>query len=602
MNCTHCGKIILDFMNYCPYCGHLEGNPVNTVDIVQEKEAIESLFQDEQYDRILEHAIQGSNIAKSYYVNYVLWMADQSQITDDEEFINNLKQKGNTSIFPMTALGIYLFYHGKKGFLGITNDDAIDKGRGIIQKSSDNGEPAAMTIVAEWLLTGDNVTKDEFSAYRMMKSAAEAGYPPAIYQLGIWHYKGIGGISKNKEQGFSLIEKAAFLGDVSAYQMISKKHDNWFKEELETAITSDDLLEIYKLITRQNQNSDDEFSTDWKREYNQCVNVNDYVALYKKIKKSNADNENIPNLLNWIELLLTNLLDLPLNETNIEDTLKIKADTEKALHLAEQYTCPQHFLHFKDDLKKLQLSFDDEVMSWLMEDVSLILRPKCKSQVSAYLSYLKSREKAVKATETIGNAIGGFIATIIISTIISVFFLPAGIIFFALVTIGHLMQQKEKSDFKKMNKTSRSDYLLINSLVGYGYSPIEPWMTEEVKYYEGDEYQNNIPSVLQQKEDKMKKSSANSKDGTSKAQEIHTSNSNASQHSPRAPITSKNENQEGEFEKIICLSCKRENICKTKFCKHCGASLVKELMCANCGSLLKSGMKFCSKCGTKISL
>ena len=61
-----------------------------------------------------------------------------------------------------------------------------------------------------------------------------------------------------------------------------------------------------------------------------------------------------------------------------------------------------------------------------------------------------------------------------------------------------------------MHRKSRDDYLLINSLVGYGYSPIEPWMIDAVKYYEGDEYYNSVPSILHQ-EDKKSKPSATKK-------------------------------------------------------------------------------------------
>ena len=501
MNCKNCGKIISDFMNFCPYCGHLEGKTVSINNIAKDKENIETLFQEERYDEILEYAIQGSNIAKSYYINYVISMADEPQWTDDEDFKNNLKKRKN-SLFPTTALGVYLFYHGKKGFLGITDDASIDNGRNLIQQNARNDEPAAMTIFAKWLLHGEGVDKDAFSAYRMMKAAAEKDYPPAIYQLGTWHYDGIEGISKNEEHGYELVEKAAFLGDVSAYEMIAKKHTGWFEESLGIAISTESLADIFKMITHQIQYNSNEECVDWKIEYDKCMCSNDFVALYKKIKKANAE-KNL-NLLIWLRLLLSNLLDLPLNDTNVENVLKIKADTEKALRLVEQYTCPQHFLHFKDDLKKLRLKFDDEIMERLMGDVSLILRSKCKRQASTYVSYLKSREEDKKAKDTKGGFIGG----IIISIIVGIFFLPAGIILGVLFVLGKLLYMKDQLNFKKISNSSRNDYLLINSLIGYGYSPLEPWMIDEIKYYVGDEYQNEVPSILQQNSEFCAKYSA----------------------------------------------------------------------------------------------
>ena len=93
------------------------------------------------------------------------------------------------------------------------------------------------------------------------------------------------------------------------------------------------------------------------------------------------------------------------------------------------------------------------------------------------------------------------------------------------------MQQKEKIDFKKMHRKSRDDYLLINSLVGYGYSPIEPWMIDAVKYYEGNEYYNSVPSILHQ-EDKKSKPSATKK-ATTKTIAINTEYQNQSEPNSR---------------------------------------------------------------------
>jgi tetratricopeptide (TPR) repeat protein/archaellum biogenesis ATPase FlaH len=50
-----------------------------------------------------------------------------------------------------------------------------------------------------------------------------------------------------------------------------------------------------------------------------------------------------------------------------------------------------------------------------------------------------------------------------------------------------------------------------------------------------------------------------------------------------------------------CPHCQAENREKAKFCKECGKSLAKELICTNCGESNPLGSKFCDGCGRPLA-
>lgn len=575
-------------MNFCPYCGHLEGKKAATNNHGKDKETLELMYQKKQFDEIFENAASGNIIAKYYYIAYVMTMADRSHLADDKEFTESFKTRIESGCtFSESALGIYLYCRGKKTFLGVTDDSLINKGRKLIQRSSDNGEPASRVIVAEWLLHGDGVTKNVGEAYREMKAIAEEGYPHAMYKLGLWHYQGIEGISKDEQRGYEFVEKAAFWGDFTARNQIREKNNAWFDQDLKSALSDEDLMEIDKLITHQDRCDYFFYDASWKDEYDKCTRAKDFLSFYKTLPQDKTGNKNVAPFLEWIELLIANLLDLPINKSNIENALKIKADTEKALNLAEQYTCPQHFLHFKDDIKKLELHFDDEVIAWLLNRISILLRPKCQKEVAKYINYLETRGKDIKAKDTKGGVLGG----IIIAVIIGIFFWPAGIAFGALVLIGKLMYTNDQVKFQMTSRTSKEDYLLINSLIGYGYSPFEPWMVNEIEYYEGDEYSNNVPSILQKQRNVGENFSGGETDSenTKNGPQIEEAPLSQNQTSPK---------DNGEYSILVCPSCKRENKNNAKFCGYCGTSLT-DILCPQCSKKINKNQKYCPFCGIR---
>jgi len=48
---------------------------------------------------------------------------------------------------------------------------------------------------------------------------------------------------------------------------------------------------------------------------------------------------------------------------------------------------------------------------------------------------------------------------------------------------------------------------------------------------------------------------------------------------------------------VKCPNCQAENRERAKFCKECGQSLAKELICSHCGESSPTGSKFCDGCG-----
>ena len=49
---------------------------------------------------------------------------------------------------------------------------------------------------------------------------------------------------------------------------------------------------------------------------------------------------------------------------------------------------------------------------------------------------------------------------------------------------------------------------------------------------------------------------------------------------------------------VVCPGCKAQNLAGSKFCVHCGTSLINK--CPNCNTDIAPGNKFCPECGHKL--
>ena len=565
MNCNCCGKVVTDIMIFCPYCGNKIGGDKNeTIKDTDMREEILILYKDAKYQEILSYALEGDIIAKNYYIRYVMYRADQSQLSNDEELINTLKQNMESgSMFAKAALGIYKFYHGKRGVLGITDDSAIAMGRQLIRESAESDEPAAMTILAEWLLKGDGVDKDEFVAYKMMKSVAEKGYPPAIYRLGLWHCQGTGGISRNEELGNDLIEKAAFWGDSDAREHISKEDSQWLESKLNYFISEDDMENVISLVST-NVGIKEDNNLPFQSEYEDCQSKNDYITLYKHLRDEYSNDESAEDMFDFLELFVSNITGYSLGEVTFEEAEASMHTAQRIAELTDMYELPQHYLHFKDDLKTLEIDIADEDMPGLMNIVSKGLREKCQKEIEEYVSYCKA-EKDAK-----WEGLGCVLVLSALVAIIGAIILPiVGIVAGGFILLCIIAKISNKATFKKISKTHKENYLLINELIGYGYTL---WEYGMYKYNPKEVLCNKTPSVLTKKQQVLADKCTDENDN------LLVTNHNA---------------------KNICPSCKKGNTYDAKFCIYCGLKLTA-LKCNRCGAKISENQKYCSSCGIKL--
>ena len=364
----------------------------------------------------------------------------------------------------------------------------------MIRESAESDEPSAMVIWSKLLLSGYGIEKDAFTAYKMMKSAANQGYPPAIYTLGLWHCQETAGISKNEELGNELIEKAAFLGDKSAQNYIRKKDSKWLDTELAYAISDEDMKNTMSLILPEGGENDDMIPGCFFEEYGRCKEKEDYIQLYKLLRDKYAD-ESTNDLLYFLKQLIINITGYSLNTMSIEEAQALEDVTGRISKLADSYELPQHYLHLKEDIKTLEIDIVDEDVPIVMRKISNGLRDKCEKEVYEYIAYSKAKEDAKN------DGMGCIMTIAILVAIIGFMFFPV----VAWLAIGFillciLVQLTSKSTFKKISRTNKESYLLVNELLGYGYSlltdsDLDPKYSYG-EYNEKEVYNNSVPSVL----------------------------------------------------------------------------------------------------------
>lgn len=562
-------------MNFCPFCGNQIGQAIDIINSYENKEIIEKSFHDKQYDQLLDFAMAGDNIAKGYYIEYVGDQAVKGYFYDwDSIFEKLISAKNNGNSFAIAAYGIFQYEQAKKGALGVSDTNTMEHSYKLIEKAANMNEPAAMTELGVWLCDGtDYVKKDEYRGYQLIKRAADMGYPQALRILGYWHYKGSRNISVNEDLGFELIERAAFMGEYSARHIILEENPDWLNDALTYSTSNETVESIVQLLKEPispvpshiKENSEkDERKSEIFALLEKCCSLDDYKLLHKQLKKrKDATSEEVQGDLRFIEMIIGSILGISITSENVENAENVKADVEKVENLIGKYTCPQHFLHFKGDLKRLNLSFEESVMNDLMDRASETLNAKCKKEYEAYQSYLDG----VYLKDSSKGSLAGIIFWTILAFVVGAFFLPVGIVIGVIAGIMWLSLIFSKSAGHTKTISSEQDFRLINSLFGYGYK-----IGKISEYYKDMPYTNTIGSVLG---DKMSHTTTKDKNNNS-------------------------EQQESNNRMILCPSCKKENIFGAKYCKYCGSSMISPIVCSNCGSSVKQGAKFCSKCGNKI--
>lgn len=493
MQCNKCSYSLDKQMNYCPICGHQTGKSVEITNAYANKQLIEKLYAESEYDQILDLAIAGDNIAKYYYIEYIHGQADKGQFYNwDSIFEKLITEKNNNQCFAIAAYGIFLYRHAEKGALGVSDTDTMERAYKLVEKASNMYEPAAMTEFGIWCCDGTSyISKDEYRGYQLIKAAADMGYPHALRILGYWYYKGGRNISVDENRGFELIEKAAFMGEHSARHIILQENPNWLDENISFSISTKTVEHIVQLLdypkiqnntivekdTEKQSRKTDAFSLLEK-----CRSIDDYKSLHKHLKEhSNINQKEIQPILSFIEMVISSIVGIPITSETIANAEKTKADVDKAKELLNRYTCPQHFLHFKEDLKRLNLSFDEPIMSDLMTYASNLLNSKCEKEYQAYDEFLKTKDFVKSSKGCLVVMIVGIILTFALTNVIVG---AIAVLVFLYIMFVRKSNKKKLADIKQ-------DFLLINSLFGYGYK-----IGKINEYHKDMPYTNYVGSVL----------------------------------------------------------------------------------------------------------
>jgi TPR repeat protein len=101
-----------------------------------------------------------------------------------------------------------------------------DRSINILTELSRSTYPPAMYALACCYENGDRVDRDSERASALYKSAADLGFPNAIFRHGLNVYYGSNGIIKDESHGLNLIRKASSLGVEEAAEFLTAVRRN----------------------------------------------------------------------------------------------------------------------------------------------------------------------------------------------------------------------------------------------------------------------------------------------------------------------------------------------------------------------------------------
>lgn len=96
----------------------------------------------------------------------------------------------------------------------------------LLSKAAALGHPAAMYQLSVYFEEGDFIAKDTVQALFFLQSAANSGYPNAIWRIGIMILYGTKGFAQDVQEGLSLIEKAAAAKSQGALRTLADFYAN----------------------------------------------------------------------------------------------------------------------------------------------------------------------------------------------------------------------------------------------------------------------------------------------------------------------------------------------------------------------------------------
>ena len=357
----------------------------------EDNKKAEKLFKQGKYNDLLDMAISGNMVAKGSYIQYIDNEADKGMMRNYEHTLATLIKKSQSgNPFAMAAYGKFLYYVSKKGVLFTSDTNGMSKGASLVKRAASSDEPAALTVMSLWLMSGIEYTKDELKGYKYMKEAAESLYPPAMYHFGYWHYKGTHNVTKNTELGYDYIERAAFFGNKYAQDMMTKDNKKWLDKDLDYSLDNKMMSEIKKLISDKNDDiSSSEFIDSEETQVNliisQCKCVEDYISAYQKIRSMKFSNYDNQYILSWIEKLAFDMDEISPEIFKTEND--VSKEMKSVMRIVGQYTKLEQFKFLFDDLEKNNLKYDDMMKKYILKKVSGIINADYRQELKKYEIY-----------------------------------------------------------------------------------------------------------------------------------------------------------------------------------------------------------------------
>jgi TPR repeat protein len=94
------------------------------------------------------------------------------------------------------------------GYLGVPFED--------LKKAAEAGDPESQNKIGVLFAQGIGLPKDKAAAFYWYKKAADAKYPPAMWNLAFMYVRGEGGVKEDMATAFSLFKESAELGHADA--------------------------------------------------------------------------------------------------------------------------------------------------------------------------------------------------------------------------------------------------------------------------------------------------------------------------------------------------------------------------------------------------
>lgn len=103
----------------------------------------------------------------------------------------------------------------------LTHPNEYSKGFVLLSKALANGDIRATYALATWYLHGTYVEKNIHKGTAMLKSAAEANIPAALFDLAVSYETGIG-VSRSEVKAAQLYLRAALAGDIESFASVGR--------------------------------------------------------------------------------------------------------------------------------------------------------------------------------------------------------------------------------------------------------------------------------------------------------------------------------------------------------------------------------------------